>query len=176
MKGMTLMLIVMVLSFVIAGLWNSVPAIKNVAHFILNPTAGVLLNLNPYLGMFVIVLLITLITTLAQKYGTDQEALKRIKQEQKLLQEESKKYKEHPEKLLELQKKQLEIIPKTFDLTMKPLIYTFIPLILFFRWFNDFFTTNLINFKFFGFLSWFWFYLIFSIVFSSVLRKYLKVA
>jgi len=171
---MKIMLLVMVISFLIAGLWNKFPAISNSVHAVLDPTAGKLLAINIYFGMLVVVFVFTFATSLAQKYGTNQEELKKIKGEQKILQEEMKKYKEHPEKLLELQKKQLEFLPKTMDLTMKPLIYTFIPFILFFRWFNDFFTVN--PFKFFGFLSWFWFYLIASIIFSSILRKLLKVA
>ena len=167
------MLILMVASFIIAGLWTKVPAIGNTVHFILDPTAGKLLGINMYLGMTVIVLLFTLATTLVQKYGTDQEELRKLKAEQKALQEEAKKYRDHPEKLLEFNKKQMEMIPKTFDLTMKPLIYTFIPFVLFFRWFSDFFLIN--KFEFFGFMSWFWFYLLGSIVLSMILRKIFKV-
>ena len=91
------------------------------------------------------------------------------------MQEEMKKYKDDPAKLLEFNKKQMEKIPETMKITMRPLMYTMIPFILFFRWFGDYFTA-LEGFKFFGFLSWFWFYLIFSIVFSTILRKVLKVA
>ena len=85
-----------------------------------------------------------------------------------------KKYKDHPEKLMELQKKQFEFIPKTMKLSMRAIVFTGIPFILFFRWFMDFFTA-IGDPKFFGFLSWFWFYLIFSIIFSSILRKIFKV-
>lgn len=164
----------MAASLLIAGLWSKFPIISQAVHFILDPTAGYLLKINIYFGMLIVVFVFTFATTLAQKYGTNQEELRKMKGEQKILQEEMKNYKEHPDKLLELQKKQLEFLPRTMDLTMKPLIYTFIPFILFFRWFNDFFIVN--DFKFFGFLSWFWFYLIASIVFSSILRKLLKVA
>jgi len=177
MKGMTIMLIVMVLSLAIAGLWNTVPVIKETVHLVLDPTAGGLLNYNILWGMLGIILVISAIMTLAQKYGTDQETLREIKKEQKILQEEAKKYKHDPEKLLELNKKQMEFIPKTMDITMRPLMYTFVPIILFFRWFNDYFAApELEGFRFFGFLSWFWFYLIFSIVFSSIFRKVFKVA
>lgn len=163
------------ISLIIASLWNSIPFIKNIVHVVLNPTAGALLGWNLTLGMVVVVLFITLITTFAQKYGTDQETLKEMKKEQKILQEEMKKFRDHPEKLMELQKKQFEFIPKTFRLTMRPIIYTAIPLILFFRWFMDYFSV-IPDFRFFGFFSWFWFYLIGSIIFSSILRKILKVA
>ena len=176
MKGMTIMLLVMVAGFVIAGLWNQA-VIKNSVHAILDPSAGFLLKLNPVFGMVAIVFIITLITTLVQKYGTNQEELKKLKGEQKILQEEMKKYKGNPEKLLEFQKKQLEFVPRTFDLTMKSLVYTFVPIILLFRWFNDFFSMpEFKDFKFLGVLSWIWVYLILSIIFSSILRKILKVA
>jgi len=174
MKTMKLILIIMLISFAIASLWNKIPIIKDSVHFILDPTAGSLLNWNITYGMFIVVMIISLIVTLIQKYGTDQETLREIKKEQKIIQEEMKKYKHDPERLFEFNKKQMEIIPKTFDITLKPIIYTAIPFILFFRWFNDYFSA--VNWKFLGILSWFWFYFIFSIVFSSIFRKVLKVA
>jgi len=167
-------IIVMVLSLVIAGFWESVPFLKNAVHAILNPSAGALLNWNLTWGMMVLVFLISVLTTVIQKYATDQETLKELRKEQKILQGEMKKYKDHPEKLMELQKKQFEFIPKTMKLSMRAIMFTGIPFILFFRWFMDVFTT-LGEPKFFGFLSWFWFYLIFVMIFSSILRKWLKV-
>ncbi|MGV8152079.1 MAG: EMC3/TMCO1 family protein [Candidatus Nanoarchaeia archaeon] len=176
MKGMKIMFLVLIVTFAIASAWEKVPAIKDGAHAILDPSAGALLNWNITIGMLVIVFLFTLATTLAQKYGTNQEELKKLKEEQKLLQQEIKKYRDHPEKMLELNKKQLEFLPKTMDLTTKPLIYTAIPFVLFFRWFNDYFSNPLLDgFKFWGIFNWFWFYFVFAIVFSTILRKALKV-
>ena len=167
-------IIVMVASMVIAFEWNSVPAIKDAVHSVLNPSAGALLNWNLNFGMLILIFIITLITTLIQKYTTDQKALRELKEEQKLLQQEMKKFENHPEKIAELSKKQMEIIPRTFKLTSRAVLFTGIPFILFFRWFNDTFTT-MGNPLFFGFFSWFWYYFILAIVFSSILRKYLKV-
>ncbi len=168
-------IIVMILSLLIVYLWNKVPAIGNAAHAILDPSVGVLLDWNVTWGMVIIVFIISLIMSLFQKYATDQETLKELKKEQKLLSEEMKKYKEEPAKLMELQKKQFEFIPKTMQLTMRPMMYTGVPIILFFRWFHDYFSL-IPDFRFFGFLSWIWFYLITTIIFSSILRKVLKVA
>ena len=165
---------VMVISLLIAFFWNKVSFIKDTAHFILNPTAGALLTWNVTLGMTIIVLLISFIMTLVQKYGTDQKTLREMRAEQKVIQEEMKKYREHPEKFAALSKKQMEMIPKTMKLGMRPIVYTSIPLILFFRWFNDFFATSA-DFRFFGIFSWFWFYLIGTIIFSSILRKMMNV-
>ncbi len=165
---------VMLASLVIAFFWDKILAIKNTAHLILDPTAGALLNWNVTYGMILIIFTISLFMTLLQKYATDQETLRELKKEQKILQEEMKKYREHPEKLIELQKKQFEFIPKTMKLSMRPIMFTGIPLILFFRWFMDFFTV-MGNPKFFGFLTWFWLYLIGTMIFSMILRKILKV-
>ncbi len=166
------MLLVMIVSLVIASLWNTIPFIKDTIHLILNPTAGALLNWNTDIGMIIVTLIIILLITLVQKFTIDAETMAEIKKEQKFLKEEMKTYKEHPEKMMELQKKQLEMIPRTFEITMKPLIYTAIPIILFFRWFNDYFTA--VDVKIFGFFSWFWAYLLLSIIFSLILRKILK--
>ena len=177
MSGMKILFIVMLASVLIAALWNSVPMIKEIVHFVLDPTAGSLLRWNITYGMLILVLIISLVIILFQKYGTDQETLRQIKKEQKLAREEMKKYKHDPEKLLEFNKKQMEKMPQIFSITMRPLVYTFVPLVLFFRWFSDFFSApGMESFRFFGLLSWFWFYLIFSIIFSSVFRKVLKVA
>ncbi|MFH1307881.1 MAG: EMC3/TMCO1 family protein [archaeon] len=169
-------MIVLILSFIIAIYWDSqtLTFIKDFVHIVLDPSAGALLEWNITYGMMIIVLIISLITILVQKYTTDQETLRELRKEQKILQEEMKKFKDHPEKLIELQKKQFEFVPKTMKLTMRPIIFTGIPFILFFRWFHDFFTLAG-NPEFFGFLNWFWFYLIFAIIFSSIFKKILKV-
>ena len=168
-------IIVMLLSLVIAGLWSKVPVIRNAIHAVLDPSAGALLNWNVSWGMTIIILIITLIVTLVQKYATDQKSLRELKKEQKEIQKQMKEFKEHPEKLMELQKKQMKLMPKQMKLSMRAIAYTGVPLILFFRWFQDFFTT-LGDVKFFGIIgSWFLFYLIVAIIFGSILRKYLKV-
>jgi len=168
-------IIVMLISLVIAGLWDKVSVIKGSIHAILDPSAGALLLWNVSWGMTIIILVVTLIVTLAQKYATDQEALRELKKEQKQIQEEMKKFKEHPEKLMDLQKTQMKLLPKQMKLSMRAIAFTGVPLILFFRWFQDFFTT-LGDVKFFGIIgSWFLFYLIIAMVFGAILRKYLKV-
>jgi hypothetical protein len=77
--------------------------------------------------------------------------------------------------MAEYNKKNMEMIPQQFKLNMGSWAYTMIPFVLFFRWFSDYFLV-LGNPKFFGFMGWFWFYLISSIIFSSILRKKLDVA
>ena len=166
---------IMLISLAIAGFWDKIPFLKNSVHYILNPSAGALLNWNLTWGMVIIVLLIALLTTLIQKYATDQVALKKLKADQKALQAEMKKYKDQPGKMAELQKQSMAAIPETFKLTSRSIVYTGVPFILLFRWFMDTFAA-LGDPKFLGFFTWFWFYLIFTMVFSGILRKYLKVA
>ena len=168
------MFVVMLISFWIASQWDKdlfgqTDFIKTNIERVLNPTLGDLMKWNLWVGFAIIVGITSLILTLAQKYLSDQVQLKEMKKEQKYLQEEMKKYKEHPEKLMEFQKKQLEFIPKTFELTMKPLVFTSIPIILLFRWFSDYLMPQFGNW-------WILWYLIGSMIFSGLFRKWFDVA
>jgi uncharacterized membrane protein (DUF106 family) len=169
-----LIFIIMGISLAIAFFWDSFPLIKDNVHLVLNPSAGALLNWNLMGGMLILVFIISIVTTLIQKYTTDQETLKEMKKEQKILQEQMKEFKDNPEKIMELQKKSFEFLPKTMKLSMRSIIYTGVPFILLFRWFNDYFIAAG-NPKFFGFIGWIWFYLIVTIIFSSILRKKMDV-
>src|SRR3989344_7205058 len=104
-RSMKFIFLVLFASLVIAFYWDKVPFIKDSVHSVLNPTVGLLIDWNVTYGMIIIVFLIMIVMTLVQKYATDQDTLKELKKEQKILQEEMKKYKDHPEKLIELQKK-----------------------------------------------------------------------
>ena len=168
-KSMIILFIVMFASLYIASMWDKYPVIKETVGSVLNPSLGVILKWNVYIGFLFVIALISFILTLAQKYLSNQAALKELRSEQKLLQEEMKKYKDHPEKLLEFQKKQLEFIPKTFDLTLKPMMYTTIPIILLFRWFGDYLKPIFGNW-------WILYYIIGAMVFSTIFRKALDVA
>ncbi len=170
--GFTLIFIAMLVSLLIASLWNSVPSIKNSVNAILNPTAGALLNWNLYLGMAILVFLLALFMTVIQKYTTDQKTIREMRDEQKRLQEEMKKFEVGSKEHTELSMKSMKFMGPMFKLSMRPIAYTAIPIILLFRWFADYFAV--ISFKFWIF-SWFWFYLLGSIIFSSILRKILKV-
>lgn len=166
--------LIMLLSLVIAFYWPRATWISGSVHYILNPTLGNLLNWNLMVGMFFIVILISLITTIVQKYATNQETIRELKARQKEINKKTKEFRHDPQKMMEIQKELMPISLKMMKLSMRPVIYTSIPFILSFRWFMDFFT-EMGNPKFFGFLTWFWFYLIFVLVFGMILRKILKV-
>jgi len=165
---------VMILSLIIAFFWQSASWIKNPIHAVLDPTLGRLLEFNVTLGMFIIVVLISLITTLVQKYMTDQKTIKELKEQQKAINLKSKQFSHDPQKMMEIQKELFPISMRLMKLGMRPIIFTSVPFILLFRWFMDVFLA-MGNPKFFGFMSWFWFYLIFAIIVGSILRKILKV-
>jgi uncharacterized membrane protein (DUF106 family) len=168
------LLLIMLLSLVIAFYWPRATWISGTIHAILDPTLGSLLNWNLTGGMFVIIIIIALITALVQKYATDQKTIKELKARQKEINKKSREFRHDPKKMMEIQKELMPISMKMMKLSMRPIIFTGIPFILTFRWFMDYFTT-IGNPKFFGFLSWFWFYLIFVLVFGMILRKILKV-
>ena len=168
----TIMFLVMVVGLVVAGLWSTVPFIKTTTHALLDPTAGSLFNWHPTLGMLIFTALIALLTTILQKYATDQVRIKALRDEQKLLQQEMKLLKDNPEKQLQLSKKSMELMMESLPLTMKPTLFTAVPFILFFRWFDEYFIANPV--KMIG-LSWFWAYLIFTIIWSTIFRKALNV-
>ncbi len=167
--------IAMLVSLLVAFLWAKISFIHDWAHAILDPTAGALLNWNVNWGMVIIVFILSYVIMLVQKYGTDQKTLKEMKKEQKRLNEEMKKVKDTPDKFMEMQKESMKLMGPMMKLSMRPIVYTAIPLILFFRWFQDYFGA-VGNPHILGIFSWFWFYLIFSIIFSSILRKWMDVA
>lgn len=174
MKAFKSVFIVLLISMLIAIFWDSIPAIKDTVHSILDPILGKLLDYNVNIGMIVISALITLFITIIQKYTIDNETLAQLKKEQKIIAEDMKKLKDNPEKVMGLQKESLAKAGEIFTLSMKSFGYTAIPIILFFRWFADYFAALDPPVKIFGFFSWFWAYLIFSIIFSIIFRKMFK--
>ena len=169
-----IMSILSILALGVAFLWNQIPIIKNSVSYILNPTFGKIINWNLTWGSIIVFFILAVITTLIQKFGTDQETLRELKKEQKKDQEEIKKYRDDPKKFLELQKKSGPTTWRIMEISMKSSVFTIIPFVLLFRWFMDFFA-QAGSPKFFGLLSWFWFYLISVIVFNIILKKVFKV-
>jgi len=171
--------IVMIASLFIAGNWDKWAWLKDGVHSILNPTLGLLLNWNMTIGMLIILFLMSYGLTLLQKYTTDQEELKKIKKDQKVIQKQMKELKDHPEKMMALQKEQMKMLPKQMKLGMRTIVYTSIPFIILFRWFNDYFagvaSTTGEAVRFFGTFNWFWFYFIFFMIFSMIMKKQMDV-
>jgi|SRR3989344_4120309 len=140
---------------------------------IINFLLGWTLRLGYLWSLIIISFILALLTTLVYKYFTDQDALKKIKEDNKKIQEEIKANKDNPQKMAELQK---EALHKGFIEPMKhqikPMIITILPFILIFGWLRT--TYADVGSIFLG-LEWFWTYFIFSFIFSMILRKALKV-
>jgi len=66
---------------------------------LLDPIFSPLLKLNPLVGIALISFLISAIITVIYKYVTDQNLMKRLKEEIKAFQKEMKELKDHPEKV-----------------------------------------------------------------------------
>jgi len=167
------MFLLMLVSLAVAFFWDKIPFVKEGVNLVLNPTAGKLLNWNVDIGIILITAILIFISSLLQKYKTDQNLLKNIKEQQKIIQQEIKLYKDNPEKTMELSKKSFELTMQALPITMRPAMYTIIPFVLFLRWFNDYFSG--MHVKIFGFLSGIWAYIIFSLIWSVVWKKVLKI-
>lgn len=165
---------VMLVSLLIAMQWDNWTFIKESVHYVLDPSVGALLNWNLVVGMLLVVFVLSLFITIIQKYTTNQKELKEIKKQQKEIQKEMKKHRNNPSKTMELNKKNMELFPKQMKLGMRSIVYTSIPLLLFFRWFYDYFALLGSN-KVLG-MHWILFYLLGSIIFSSIIKKKMDVA
>ena len=135
MKGMGVVFLVMLLGIAVATLWDKIPIIGDSVHLALDPSLGILLDWEVTIGLLIITAVLNLITTFLQKKMTDQDLLKQLKEEQKLVNQELKLYRDNPQKSMELSKKSMELAMKTMPITMRPVIYTTIPFILLIRWF-----------------------------------------
>ena len=167
--------IFMLVSMVIAFNWDKWSWMKDAIHSVFNPTLGALLSWNLNIGMLIIVLILSVIMSIIQKYTTNQKELKELKKLQKDLQKKANEHKHDPQKSMQYQKEMMSLMPKQMKLGMRTIVYTGIPFILLFRWFTDYFLTiqeaTGAPVRIFGFFSWFWFYLIGSMVFSSIIKK-----
>ena len=171
-KGMKTIFLVTLIGVAVAALWDKLPVIKESVHLALDPSLGVFLSWHATFGMLIITAIVVLLTTLIQKYTTDQKMLKEIREEQKKIQAEMKQFKEHPEKVMALNKRSMELVMEAMPISMRPFLYTSIPFLLLIRWFGDYFILNPV--KILG-MSWFWAYLVFTLVLSGIFRKVLKV-
>lgn len=123
---------------------------------------------NPKLSIAAFSFFVVLISTLVQKYFTDQEHLRALKKRQKELSAEIKKSKD-PSVMQELNAELMELTMKMLKSSMKPAFITMIPFLALFTWLRGIYVPLMGS-------GWIWYYLGYSILISIVLRKVLKVA
>ena len=125
---------------------------------------------NPYVSLATISFFVTLVSTLAQKWLTNQEHMKSLRTRQKEIEKELKGCKEE-HILKELNLEMLHLTGIMMKSSMKPMVVTMIPLLLLFNWLRGIYDGGGVPLL----AGWFWYYLGFSIVSSMILRKVLKV-
>ena len=124
----------------------------------------------PVWSIAAISLVVTFISTLAQKYLTDQEHLNKLKKRQKEIQKELRNTKDD-QILKELNLEIMQITGTLMKASMKPMFVTIVPFLIIFAWVRSVYGGEdplLAN--------WFWYYFGFAVVSSIILRKILKVA
>ena len=105
--------------------------------FAFNPVLGPLINWNPFLGVFLVSFLISLIIVLVYKFFTNQQEMKRLKEEQKESQKKMKELRNNPEEMMKVQK---EAMKKNLDYmkhSFKAMLTTMLPILLIFGWMNE---------------------------------------
>ena len=127
-----------------------------------------MLSVQPKYSIAMFSVLVTLVSTMVQKWLTNQEHLKTLKARQKELQKEIKKTKD-PTLLQGINKEMMDITMVMFKSSMKPMFVTIIPFLLLFSWLKGVYVPALGS-------SWIWYYLGYSIVASMIIRKVFKVA
>ena len=140
---------------------------------------------NPLISIITFSFIITLILTFAYKKFIPKEKMDSLKEKQKELREKLKENRDNPEKIQEIQKEMMDASMKSMKLTFKPMLITFIPLILIFYglkmlYMNKAQVGNIIAWgKTLPIVGtgagWFLCYIVFSFIFSLILRKLFKI-
>ena len=124
------------------------------------------INSNPKISLGVISFLVTLVSTFIHKWMTNQEHMKNLKDRQKEIQKELRKQKD-PEILKELNAEMLKLTGTMMKSSFRPMFVTILPFLILFSWLRSAYS---------GILSgWIWWYIGYSIVFSSLIRKIFKI-
>jgi uncharacterized membrane protein (DUF106 family) len=123
---------------------------------------------NPRTFVILVSVLVSLFVSAVNYFVLNKERMREIRARQKSLQEEMKQHKDNPQKMMELQKEMFSHMGESLKHSMKPMLITFIPIILFFPIVRAALVTTTIA------STWFWWYLVTSLVSSMVFRKLFK--
>ena len=127
-----------------------------------------LIQLHPRISIVIISAAVSLFISIVNFLVLDKEKVRasksRTKEIQKLMKEHKEDQKKQAELTQELLKHNLENMKNSF----KPMLITIIPVLAVFWWIRGTFADTLIS----G--SWFWYYLVATIIFSLIFRKIFK--
>ena len=129
-----------------------------------------MMTANPKISIAIFSVLVTLVSTLVQKWLTNQEHLKSLKKRQKEIQKELKNCKDGCV-MKELNAEMMKLTGVMFKSSMKPMLVTIVPFLFLFSWLRGIYGADAVLGG-----SWIWYYLGYSVVASMILRKVLKVA
>ncbi|MBI2666301.1 DUF106 domain-containing protein [Candidatus Woesearchaeota archaeon] len=101
---------------------------------IFNPVLLPLLNKSPFLGIVVLGFVISLLITLVYKYFTNQEEMKRLKDQQKEFQQRMKGLKSNPDEMMSVQKEAMKANMEYMKHSFKATLITMLPVLIIFGW------------------------------------------
>lgn len=162
---------------------TDVATITNATEAAAPMVAPIILGMQPVWFILLVSVILSLVTTLIYKFATDQSLMKQIKDDIKKYQEQLKQCKSDPAKSLEIQKQMMPLNSKLMMQSMKPMLITIIPFIVVFQLLARVYSGYVViplsfHFPLSGLetgLGWIGTYIIFSMIFTTLFRKALKV-
>ncbi len=133
--------------------------------------------LTPVRAILLLSIILSLFVTLVYRFATDQVLMKELKKDLAKYQEQMKLHKNDLQKMTEIQKQAMQVNTRYMKQSFKPMFITLIPFFIIFAWLKGIYgTTIVIPLSFWpGHLGWVGVYIIFSLIYSSVLRKILNI-
>lgn len=101
---------------------------------VLNPVLQPLLNASPVSVIIGVSLLVSVLITLVYKYMTNQNEMKRLKEQQKEFQKRMKELRSNPDEMMKVQKEAMKANMEYMKQSLKPTLITMLPIILIFTW------------------------------------------
>ncbi|MBI4095451.1 MAG: DUF106 domain-containing protein [DPANN group archaeon] len=140
-------------------------------------TAPHLFGIPPVLLILLVAVALSFTSMLVTKYFTDQAMMRQVRDDVKKYQEQIKASKDNPQKALELQNKIMALNSKLLPQSFRPMIITIIPFLIIFNLLYKVFNNSIvIPLSFWpGHLGFVGTYIIFSLVFTTIFKKLLKV-
>lgn len=124
---------------------------------------------NPKVSIIVFSALITLISTAVTAWLTDQEHMKEMKARQKELNKQLKTAKPGEKLFKEIQAEIMQITGTMMKAQFKPMLVTIVPFLILFAWLRNTYEPLMGGY-------WIAYYIVSSIVFSTIYRKVFKMA
>ncbi len=124
---------------------------------------------NPKISILIVSAIITLISTLVTNWLTDQDHLKSLKARQKELNKKMKTAKPGEKLFEEIQSEMLQISGTMMKSQFRPMLVTIVPFLILFAWLRSLYVPLMGD-------NWIWYYILGSLIFSTVYRKIFKMA